>query len=509
MARTPGITLREMRANLACNGPELYIGTDGRRLIWAGPQQALLVLGPPRSGKTSSLVIPNVLAAPGPVVVTSTKPDILEATLASRLEMGRCWVLDPTGTVEAPPGAHMLRWSPIEASLSWEEALVSARVMTSAARPHGKYGDSAHWTERAEALLAPLFHAAALCGGAMRQAVTWALRHDLAEPMAILANQGGDADVALEVLNGIAATEERERSGIFSTAASTLAAYRSSRALDLAETPNFRPAQFPAGADTIYVCAPSRSQAIVAPVVVAFLEQVRAATYRSFAGATLRLPVTLVLDEVANVAPLPDLPAMVSEGGGQGLLTMACLQDLSQARVRWGVAAEGFFSLFGAKAVLPGVGDLRTLEVVSRLAGQMDVPVKSHNRSAWWATRPTASTTTSWRRQERLPVDKAHSLPLGTALVVTAARRPALAALTPWWGYSPFSDARSARLPANYELPAAPPVDRPAHKPVGIHSSAAPQSSVTVNGPPPAGPIKPSWHRVPGQRRLHPPPPSA
>ena len=81
------------------NGPELYVGTDGRRLIWAGAQQAMLVLGPPRSGKTSTLVVPNVLAAPGPVLVTSTKPDVLQATLASRSQLGRCWLLDPTGTV--------------------------------------------------------------------------------------------------------------------------------------------------------------------------------------------------------------------------------------------------------------------------------------------------------------------------------------------------------------------------------------------------------------------------
>ncbi|MGA3221318.1 MAG: hypothetical protein ABSE77_19970 [Acidimicrobiales bacterium] len=41
---------------------------------------------------------------------------------------------------------------------------------------------------------------------------------------------------------------------------------------------------------------------------------------------------------------------------------MACLQDLSQARARAGAAADGFFSLFGAKVLLPGIGDLRTLE---------------------------------------------------------------------------------------------------------------------------------------------------
>ena len=81
----------------------------------------MLVLGPPRSGKTSTLVVPNVLAAPGPVLVTSTKPDVLHATLASRSQLGRCWALDPTGTIEPPPGAHLVRWSPVQASISWDK----------------------------------------------------------------------------------------------------------------------------------------------------------------------------------------------------------------------------------------------------------------------------------------------------------------------------------------------------------------------------------------------------
>ena len=128
-------------------------------------------------------------------------------------------------------------------------------------------------------------------------------------------------------------------------------------------------------------------------------------------------------------------------------MTLVCLQDLSQARGRWGSAAEGFFSLFGAKVLLPGVGDLRTLDTVSRLAGQGDVAVRSVNTSAWWSGRPSASTTRSTRRQERLPVDQVHSLAPGTALVIAGARPPQLAALTPWWGYPPFSEARRARPP--------------------------------------------------------------
>ncbi len=445
-----------------------------------------------------------MLAAPGPALVTSTKPDVLQATLATRSQLGRCWLFDPSGTVEPPPGASLIRWSPVAASREWEEALVTARVMTAAARPHGTYGDSAHWTERAEALLAPLFHASALAGAGMRDVHTWVLRQDLHTAMAVLGTRGSEgADVAIDVLAGIAATEERERSGIFSTAASALAAYRSARALQLAEQPNFDPAQFPIGADTIYVCAPARYQTLMAPVVVAFLEQVRAATYRAAAERTPRLPVTLVLDEVANVAPLPDLPAMVSEGGGQGLLTLACLQDLSQARARWGAAADGFFSLFGTKVLLPGIGDIRTLDAVSRLAGQGDVAVRSVNTSAWWAPRPSANMTYSSRLQPRLPVDQAHSLPAGAAIMIRGARPPSVVQLTNWWDYPPFCEARWAGPPANWAPPAGVVGrDGPGRVPL-------PPSPAAGARPPKPHPdeLPVKWRGVPGQRRLHPPPP--
>src|SRR5580704_2625127 len=71
---------------------------------------------------------------------------------------------------------------------------------------------------------------------------------------------------------------------------------------------------------------------------------------------------------------------MVSEGGSQGVVTLACLQDLSQARARWGTAADGFLSLFGTTVVLPGIGDVRTLEALSTLAGEEEVTTRSINR---------------------------------------------------------------------------------------------------------------------------------
>jgi type IV secretory pathway TraG/TraD family ATPase VirD4 len=122
---------------------------------------------------------------------------------------------------------------------------------------------------------------------------------------------------------------------------------------------------------------------------------------------------------------------MVSEGGGQGLLTLACLQDLSQARQRWGRAADGFLSLFGTKLILPGIGDLATLELISRLGGEIDVPAHSvsHDRWRWGA----GSVTWTTHRQRRLPVEAVSQLPPGGALVLAGARPPERVRVPPWW----------------------------------------------------------------------------
>ena len=177
-------------------------------------------------------------------------------------------------------------------------------------------------------------------------------------------------------------------------------------------------------------------------------------------------------------------------------MTLACLQDLSQARGRWGQAAEGFFSLFGTKVVLAGIGDIKTLEAVSHLCGQVDVPVRSVSSTAWWSGRPSASTTWSWRRQPRLPLDQARSLPAGSALVLAGARPPRLARLTPWWAYLPFAEARPA--PALTPRP----LERPALLRRGQPSPPSPP-------PRPEGSagLSVEWYKVPGRRRLQPPPP--
>jgi type IV secretory pathway TraG/TraD family ATPase VirD4 len=443
----------------------LYLGAGLHGPAWAGAEQAVLVLGPPRSGKTSALIVPTVLGASGAVVSTSTKPDVLAATVASRETRGRCWLFDPSGTVSPPPGVEPVRWSPIGGCTRWDDALLVARAMVAASRDgarHAEIGD--HWSERAGALLAPLLHAAAVGGEELPTVLSWIDRRQAAPALRVLDETG--AAVAGDLLAGIAATDAREQSGIWSTASGVLAAYRSDAARATTMAADFDARRFCESESTLYICATGRHQALAAPLVVGLLAELRSAAYEAHgravtAGRPRPAPLVLALDEVANIAPLPDLPALVSEGGGQGVLTMACLQDLSQARVRWGEAADGFLSLFGTTVVLPGIGDIRTLEALSALAGTGEVeatsvtrpvPVPSRGLGAAVAGRLLASATgrrplavaergtvtASWQRQPRLPVDEIGRGRPGMAVVVDERNALGWVRLTPWYAHEPW-----------------------------------------------------------------------
>jgi len=418
--------------------PGIYLGTTDRGSAWAGPEQSTLVLGPSRSGKTSSLVIPNVLAAPGAVVSTSTKGDVLDATAAARRARGWTFVYDPSGTVDPPPGVQRIGWSPVNGSHQWDGALATADAMvrTAHAVRHGSSSTvSDHWSERATALLAPLLHAAALDGRVMRTVLRWVDRHDGVEALTVLGdgNASADGSPPADLLAGILTTDPREQSGIWSTASGALSAYRSAPALS-STTPPFLDAEaFCEGPNTLFVCASGRSQQLLAPLVVGLLGDIRDAAYRRAATGRRTPPVLLALDEAANISPLPDLPQLVTEGAGQGLLSLTCLQDLSQARARWGSQGDAFLSLFGTTIVLGGIADIPTLDALSALAGDVEVTTRSvtrgHDR---WAMAPAAaSTTVSTTFRRRLAVDDIARGVDGAALAVDRRNRIGWIGLTP------------------------------------------------------------------------------
>ena len=451
-----GDPLTAVRQAALAAGAGVYLGVSRPGAPrHARSERAVLVLGPPRAGKTSGIIIPAVIAHVGPAVSTSTKKDVAQATRPARSRGGQTWVFDPTGAVAGGGRGESreLRWSPVPSSIAWDGALLMARAMT--ANLGAGTTDRTHWANRAQALLAPLLHAAAVHGRDMETVVDWVMRHEL-DQAGILLEDERCSRLAFGSLLGLLNTEDRERSSIFSATADALQAYTSETALQAAREPNFDVEAFVRSGDTVYIHAPAEEQAAAAPIVCGLLSEIRRATYRAHAAGQLTHGRMLfALDEVANIAPLEELPQIASEGGGQGLMLLAALQDLAQARQRWGAQADGFLTLFGTKLILPGIADAKTLDAISQMLGEYDRQVISHTKPTAGTlaaailnpqgNSPQRSTTTSTQRTRVLSRGEIANIPAGRALHLDGVRWE-LITLTPAHSSEPWRTLTTPRI---------------------------------------------------------------
>jgi type IV secretory pathway TraG/TraD family ATPase VirD4 len=144
----------------------------------------------------------------------------------------------------------------------------------------------------------------------------------------------------------------------------------------------------------------------------------------------------LFLDELANVVPIEELPALASQGAGRGIVLMSIIQDFSQLRARYGSdRANSILNNHGCKMVLPGISDPETTEVIAKLVGRSeytDVQV-SHNDGR-------ASRSYSLRQDQMASPDALRQLPDGTGVVLYRGKPPTIVRLRPWYADRALAD---------------------------------------------------------------------
>lgn len=442
----------------------IYLGVspDTQAFVMTARDRSMLVLGVTRTGKTRRSSIPMQLTHTGPLVSVSTKTDAYQEIAPGRSQIGRNWIFDPSGETSKPDlsaGMTWLQWSPLWTCKQWDPSKLTARALIGATPVGGEKAnqDNVHWTITAEKFLAPLLFAAALhpdCN--ITDVRRWVNLGDFARPMAILRAVEGshdsaldvDAGLAIENLSAVMDYDGRQRSGVISTAQTVTDAYNYTSVLSTCLEQNFDPDQFVRSTDTVHIIASSSRQAAVAPIIAAFLTGIQEATYAHNRAVPFlssdRPSVLVVLNEVANIAPVKELPRYLSEGGGQGLQVVVMFQNLQQAEVSWPVQGKALLGYFAVKVVLSGQSDKTTLEALSTLSGDFMRPyVTTSNsatstvtesrsdgtgRSGSQATSSqsttygesksrTVGTQTSHRKERRLSEADISTLPVGTALV--------------------------------------------------------------------------------------------
>jgi hypothetical protein len=411
----------------------LSLGRDvqHRTEIWGSVEDSYLYLGPPRSGKGVHLVIPQALDAAGALIVTSTRPDVLHATRGCREQRGPVFVFDPQGLA---PDAASLRWNPARGCADPLVAINRARAL-SAGTGLGEMRDGAYWQLMSSAVLRCYLHAAALTGRPIGDLLAWAARPGDPTPVRILRDESGACPGWAEELAAQANADPKQRDTVWSgvrRAVDSLADPRVVTACSPQADEAFDPTAFLTGNASLYLLGATGVQLSVAPLITALLEDVLdTARERAAHSPHGRLdpPLLLLLDEAANIAPIPSLPNLLADGGGVGITTVAVLQSLAQARTRWGdAAADAMVDAATTKVVLGGLAHADDLARLGKLAGEVDVPM--HTRS-YGPGGPSRSTST--QRLPVLPIDRLRTLPTGQALVLARRCAPVQVQLRPYW----------------------------------------------------------------------------
>lgn len=371
---------------------------DGRS-ICADEESHVAVVAPTRAGKTTRCIAPWLVEHRGPAIVTSTKRDVLELTAERRGRAGRIWIFDPFS-------ADSTTWSPIAGCTSWSHCLRQAQWLADSTAA----GDSEvarYWRGEAAKLLAPLLHAAALDRADIDRVLAWVDAQDTRMPTLLL--KAGGADAAALQLQSVADLDGRNRGTTYMSTGSVLSAYRYPEVAACIGNGFTADKFLKSGADTLYLVSAERHQQLLAPLLVSMIS---ALTHHAIESGEFRQDerrLRILLDEAANIAPLPDLPRMLSQAAGHGIRIATVWQSLAQMRERHGHGADTILANSATKLFTGSITDASTRDYISELLG--DDPDED---------RPRRPRTTAGALQQA---------EFGRALLIAGNRPPAVVTL--------------------------------------------------------------------------------
>ncbi|WP_338703677.1 type VI secretion protein [Streptomyces sp. Q6] len=297
-----------------------------------------LLLGTPQDRHPQA--VQAIQDAEGPALVITSSPQVWEETKDARAKLGPVLLYDPTHRCDTPARMH---WNPASGCENKAVAAHRASALLAPIRPTARL--DSELAETAEILLRCYLHAAAAEGKPFRHVHRWAQGTQVQDAVRILrTNPKAVSGTAGELEAALTSHPERR----------DMAQELTARALSSLFTVHIREACTPNRTDaltldsfvdeggTLYVVGEPiedpkgnpGAMPLLTALASSVVEHGRRMAERSPAGR-LDPPMTLVLDDVAAVAPLPQLPELLSTGADRGLLTLALLRSREQGRSRW------------------------------------------------------------------------------------------------------------------------------------------------------------------------------
>lgn len=456
-----------------------------------GDRMGVAVIGPSRTGKTANL-IPGILEWPGPAILSSTKDEFLQHTLAHRQRLGEVKVFDPTRITNTPDHLRA-RWSPLRVAHTATGAQRAARAVTDIV-PMGDVTGGGFWAASADQLLWPSFFAAAWAPhvgapGGLEAVVSWVLSYSPVEAIEIcdrlIDGQDDpvvrrDARSARQVLIGIRDGEPRTVSSIYQTTQPMLRAIQDPLVVDATSVCeiDYKWLCDPSQANTLYVCGPTHDQKRLDMVFGGLFGDLLSQQAYEYANAhgVLDNPLLVVMDEAANT-PCTWLPHVASTCAGLGVLLITVWQDIAQIKAAYHSLAGSVLNNHGTKIFFTGQSDLETQQYVTAQCGGEQI----ENRSVTVGTG-RQSLQISGREVQLVPGDLQRRMKPGNAILLHGTLPPAHLVWRRWWKDRTFKRLRAGTGKLPEWMPcAAAPVDGESSAGIVVGGSVPPAGDVPTD----------------------------
>ncbi|MFH9242442.1 type IV secretory system conjugative DNA transfer family protein [Streptomyces anulatus] len=312
--------------------------TPSSPLLLPSPRTPLLVYAPAPARRPT--VVRAVHDAEGPVLVVTSDPTVWAETKDARAKLGPVLVYDPGHLCDTPARLH---WSPTAGCELPDVAAARAAALLAPVRPQTRI--DAAVADTAQTLLQCWLHAAAVDGRPFRQVLRWASGSGAHEPVRLLRTHPKAASGLAGLLESAltAYPERREVAQELTVRAfAALSTVHIREACTANRADSLALESFVDEGGTLYLVGEPiedpRSRPGAMPLLTALaadvVEHGRRMAARSSDGR-LDPPMTLVLDDVAAVAPLPQLPELLATGQHRGMPALVLLRSREQGRARW------------------------------------------------------------------------------------------------------------------------------------------------------------------------------
>ena len=480
-------------------GPGVLIGRtvrDNLEVFGSWEDMHVDVWGP-RTGKTTSRAVPAILDAPGAVIATSNKRDIVDATRDPRSQHGPVWVFDPQEVCAEEPNWW---WNPLSYVTDEVKARQLADHFVASQRSENARTD-AFFDAAGTDLLAGLLLAAAVAKRPITQVYTWLADQRNDEPERILRSTPG-LQLSADALSGVINAPDKQRAGVYGTAQQS-AQFLVNRKVTRwviptgpnDNRPQFNPHQFVREGGTLFSLS-KEGAGTAGPLVTALTVAVVEAAEdyaKTCPGGRMPSPLVGVLDEAANVCRWKDLPDLYSHFGSRGIVLMTILQSWAQGVECWGERGmEKLWSAANIRVYGGGVSDANFLERLSKLIGDYDITSNSVSYNK--GERGTSKQT---QRHHIMEVSDLASMPPGRAVVFPSGIPATMIKTVPWM-VRPDAGAVKASF-ARHD----PGASAQAIAPHGANAWIAAGSPQAAPPAPaaPSGPPTPVWEQNEEQRR--------